>query len=118
VQGLLRWRKAVRARRQLLELDDRMLRDIGLTREDVLFAPRAAMSGALSSSRERNTAVKTMVLTVMIVLGSFAVAIWAAEERRPISVAGVPCALFHPDLRAGYSFEPAFYRQVADECEH
>jgi hypothetical protein len=100
-----------------LELDDRLLRDIGLTREDVLYAPRAALSSALGSSRQRNTAVKTMVLTVIIVLGSFAAAIWGAEQKRSISVAQVSCALFYPDLRAGYPLEPIVFRQLAAGCK-
>jgi uncharacterized protein YjiS (DUF1127 family) len=33
---LAQWRNRARSRRQLLELDDRMLSDIGLTRYDVL----------------------------------------------------------------------------------
>jgi uncharacterized protein YjiS (DUF1127 family) len=34
--ALRTWRRQVRDRRELSELDDRMLRDIGLTRDDVL----------------------------------------------------------------------------------
>ena len=36
ITALLHWRDRARSRRQLLELDDRMLSDIGLTRCDVL----------------------------------------------------------------------------------
>jgi len=36
VAFMLQWRNRSRCRRQLLDLDDRMLRDIGLTRYDVL----------------------------------------------------------------------------------
>jgi uncharacterized protein YjiS (DUF1127 family) len=35
LDALRRWRELARQRRQLAELDDRLLRDIGLTRADV-----------------------------------------------------------------------------------
>jgi uncharacterized protein YjiS (DUF1127 family) len=49
-----RWRSATRTRRLLLDLDDRMLLDIGLSRNDVLF-PRAQLD---SGSRMRPSSLR------------------------------------------------------------
>jgi uncharacterized protein YjiS (DUF1127 family) len=48
---ILQWRHRVRTRRQLLDLDDRLLSDIGLTRYDVLHSK--SLLSDLSSHNER-----------------------------------------------------------------
>ncbi len=47
IASLAEWRNRARSRRQLLELDDRMLSDIGLTRDDVLRRRRSAWQDVL-----------------------------------------------------------------------
>ena len=50
VDLLLTWRERARQRRQLRSLNDRMLRDIGLTRADVLAEIVQAVLAALRPS--------------------------------------------------------------------
>jgi len=55
IAALLRcWRQAIetrRARRHLMQLDDRLLRDIGLTRGEVRFGDFTALDGQRRSHR-------------------------------------------------------------------
>ena len=87
-----RWRTAARTRRLLLDLDDRMLLDIGLTRSDVLFPPRAARSK--HPAARKLTPLATMIMTVLVVVGSFAMVLVAGkrESAQPLQLAS--CALF------------------------
>ncbi|MGH6875299.1 MAG: DUF1127 domain-containing protein, partial [Aestuariivirgaceae bacterium] len=73
-----RWRSAVRTRRLLLDLDDRMLLDIGLSRSDVLFPPRAIGFG--QPSAPKLTPLATMIMTVLVVVGSFAMVMVAGNR--------------------------------------
>jgi hypothetical protein len=83
---------ALRTRRLLLELDDRMLLDIGLSRSDLFFPPRAF--GSAQPSAPKLTPLATMIMTVLVVVGSFAMVMVAGkrEPARPIQIAS--CALF------------------------
>jgi uncharacterized protein YjiS (DUF1127 family) len=87
-----RWRSAARTRRLLLDLDDRMLLDIGLSRSDLLFPPHAIRCG--QSSARRLTPLATMIMTVIVVVGSFAmvVVVGKREAVQPMQLAS--CALF------------------------
>jgi uncharacterized protein YjiS (DUF1127 family) len=98
-QHFRRWRDSARDHRKLLSLDDWLLRDIGVTREDILFGLRN--SDRLLRSLDRNPSVKTMLWTVIVVLCSLAVAVLAAKQEpaHPLKVAS--CALFHPGIMGG-----------------
>jgi uncharacterized protein YjiS (DUF1127 family) len=98
-QRLRRWRDSARDHRTLLALDDRLLRDIGMTREDILFGLRRG--DRLLRSLDRNPSVKTMLWTVIVVLCSLAVAVLAPKQEpaHPLKVAS--CALFHPGIMGG-----------------
>jgi uncharacterized protein YjiS (DUF1127 family) len=99
ISRVRRWQSAARTRRLLLDLDDRMLLDIGLSRSDVLFPPRAIGFGR--SSAPRLTPLATMIMTVLVVVGSFAIAMVAGnkEAARPMQLAS--CALFESHCLAG-----------------
>jgi uncharacterized protein YjiS (DUF1127 family) len=94
-----RWRSAARTRRLLLDLDDRMLLDIGLSRSDVLFPPRAIEFEP--SYARKLTPLATMIMTVLVVIGSFAMVMVAGnrEAARPMQLAS--CALFESHCLAG-----------------
>ena len=99
-----RWHSAARTRRLLLDLDDRMLLDIGLSRSDVLFPPRAigfGPSAAPGMSAPKLTPLATMIMTVLVVVGSFAMAMVAGnkEAAKPMQLAS--CALFESHCLAG-----------------
>jgi uncharacterized protein YjiS (DUF1127 family) len=94
-----RWQSAARTRRLLLELDDRMLLDIGLSRSDVLFPPRAIGFGP--SYARKLTPLATMIMTVLVVIASIAMSMVAGnrEAARPMQLAS--CALFDSHCLAG-----------------
>jgi uncharacterized protein YjiS (DUF1127 family) len=94
-----RWQSAARTRRLLLDLDDRLLLDIGLSRSDVLFPPRAIGFG--QSSAPKLTPLATMIMTVLVVVGSLAMVMVAGnrEAARPMQLAS--CALFESHCLAG-----------------
>ena len=94
-----RWRSAVRTRRLLLDLDDRMLLDIGLTRSDVLFPSRAAR--CTHATARKITPLATMIMTILVVVGSFAMVmvVGTHEPARPLQLAS--CALFESHCLAG-----------------
>jgi uncharacterized protein YjiS (DUF1127 family) len=102
-----RWRSAARTRRLLLDLDDRMLLDIGLSRSDVFFPRRAFGLG--QPSAPKLTPFATMIMTVLVVLGSFAIVMLAGnrEPARPIQIAS--CALFESHCLAGPARSPAHF---------
>jgi uncharacterized protein YjiS (DUF1127 family) len=94
-----RWHSAARTRRLLLDLDDRMLLDIGLSRSDVLFPPRAIGFG--QSVAPKLTPLATMIMTILVVVGSFAMVMVAGnrEAAKPMQLAS--CALFESHCLAG-----------------
>jgi uncharacterized protein YjiS (DUF1127 family) len=93
------WRSAARTRRLLLDLDDRLLRDIGLSRSELLFPPRAFGFG--QPSAPKLTPLATMIMTVLVVVGSLAMVMVAGnrETARPMQLAS--CALFESHCLAG-----------------
>jgi uncharacterized protein YjiS (DUF1127 family) len=99
ISRLKRWRSAARTRRLLLELDDRMLLDIGLARSDVLFPPRAVRCP--QSPARKLTPLATMIMTVLVVVGSLAVVMVAGKKEavQPMQLAS--CALFESHCLAG-----------------
>jgi uncharacterized protein YjiS (DUF1127 family) len=89
-QRILRWRNARRTRRVLLGLDDRMLNDIGLSHADVL----SGRFTARSHGNRSHPAVKTTLLTIIVVVGSLAAAI-VSGSRPPMDAGALAsCALF------------------------
>jgi uncharacterized protein YjiS (DUF1127 family) len=99
VQHIRRWRMAARDHRALLALDDWTLRDIGVTREEVLIGLR--IGDRLLPSLDRNPSVKTMLWTVVVVVGSLAVAAFAAKQQPADPLAVASCALFHAGIMGG-----------------
>jgi uncharacterized protein YjiS (DUF1127 family) len=99
VQHIRRWRIASRDHRALLALDDRILRDIGVTREEILIGLR--MEDRLLRSLDRNPSVKTMLWTVVVVVCSLAAAVFAAKQESADPLAVASCALFHPGITGG-----------------
>jgi uncharacterized protein YjiS (DUF1127 family) len=99
ISRVRRWRSTARTRRLLLDLDDRMLLDIGLTRRDVLFPSRAARC-SLPATRKL-TPLATMIMTILVVVGSFAMVMVAGkrEPAQPLQLAS--CALFESHCLAG-----------------
>ena len=94
-----RWRGATRTRRLLLDLDDRMLLDIGLSRNDVLFPPRAIGFG--QSYAPKLTPLATMILTVLVVVGSCAMVMVAGNRERTQPMQFATCTLFESHCLAG-----------------
>jgi uncharacterized protein YjiS (DUF1127 family) len=99
ISRVRRWRRAARTRRLLLDLDDRILRDIGLTRGDVLFPQRAARNQ--HNAARKLTPLAAMIMTVLVVVGSFAMVVFAGkrEAAQPLHLAS--CALFESHCLAG-----------------
>ena len=88
VQRVLSWHNARRTRRILLEMDDRLLRDIGLTRHDVFSGDfRQRLYG-----RASQPALKTMLLTIIVVMGSLAAAMVAGHKPPLDAAALASCA--------------------------
>ena len=80
-------RAANRDRRLLLALDDRMLGDIGLARDDVLYGMRAR-------AKQNSTGWRISVWTILVVLVSLTVALVAPDGSKFDAVRVTSCALF------------------------
>jgi uncharacterized protein YjiS (DUF1127 family) len=96
---ILRWRNAARTRRVLLELDDHLLRDIGITRSEIVSLPHA--EEWRRPAPRRLTPVSAMILTLLVVAGSLAATMIAGrkEPARPLEIAS--CALFEAHCISG-----------------
>lgn len=101
VQHIRRWRIATRDHRALLALDDWILRDIGVTREEILSG--LCIGDRLLRSLNRSPPVKTMLWTVVVVVGSLAVAVFAAKHEPVDPLAVASCA---PGIMGGGPLHP------------
>lgn len=99
ISRVRRWRSAARTRRLLLDLDDRMLLDIGLTRSDVLFPQRAARNQ--HPAARKLSPLATMIMTVLVVVGSFAMVVFAGKREAAQPLHAASCALFESNCLAG-----------------
>lgn len=90
-------RAANRDRRLLFALDDRMLADIGLARDDVVYGMR---DEAAQSATSRTTGWRISVGTILIVLVSLVVALFAPDGSKVDAVRVTSCALFQQGIVA------------------
>lgn len=88
-------RAANRDRRLLFALDDRMLADIGLARDDVVYGMR---DEAAQSATSRTTGWRISVGTILIVLVSLVVALFAPDGSKVDAVRVTSCALFQQGI--------------------